>query len=187
MSVIRLTTPLSKADAAKLKAGDQVLISGVIYTARDAAHKRMVETLESGGALPVDFTDQIIYYVGPCPAKPGEIIGSAGPTTSHRMDAYAPVLMENGLRGMIGKGNRGELVINSMMINQCVYFGCVGGAGALLQDCIKSVEVLAYEELGTEALRKLVVEDFPALVVIDSKGNNLYETERQKYAPKFID
>ena len=147
----------------------------------------MVETLESGGALPVDFTDQIIYYVGPCPAKPGEIIGSAGPTTSHRMDAYAPVLMENGLRGMIGKGNRGELVINSMMINQCVYFGCVGGAGALLQDCIKSVEVLAYEELGTEALRKLVVEDFPALVVIDSKGNNLYETERQKYANKFID
>lgn len=187
MSVIRLTTPLTTCAAKKLTAGDQVLISGEIITARDAAHKRMIETVEAGGQLPVDVTDQIIYYVGPCPAKPGEIIGSAGPTTSHRMDAYAPTLMDNGLRGMIGKGNRGELVINSMMVNQCVYFGSVGGAGALLQDCIKSVEVLAYEDLGTEAIRKLVVEDFPAIVVIDAQGNNLYETERQKYANRYTD
>ncbi|MEG0378190.1 MAG: Fe-S-containing hydro-lyase [Eubacterium sp.] len=186
-TIKRIKTPLTSRDTLGLKAGDQVLISGVIYTARDAAHMRMVEELEAGMGLPVDFKDQIIYYVGPCPAKPGEIIGSAGPTTSHRMDAYAPFLIRNGLRGMIGKGNRSELVINSMMLHQCVYFGCVGGAGALLQNCIKSVEILAYEDLGTEAIRKLVVEDFPAIVVIDSDGNNLYETERKKYSNKFID
>ncbi|MEF9918742.1 MAG: Fe-S-containing hydro-lyase [Eubacterium sp.] len=186
MDIIRLTTPLTKYETVKLKAGDQVLISGVIYTARDAAHKRMIEQLENGEKLPVDFSDQIIYYVGPCPAKPGEIIGSAGPTTSHRMDAYAPTLIQHGLKGMIGKGNRSELVISSMMVNQCVYFGCVGGAGALLQDRIKSSEILAYEDLGTEAIRKLVVEDFPVIVVIDVNGNNLYESERRKYANKFF-
>ena len=185
MAVKHITTPLTEAAARALRAGDQVLISGTIYTARDAAHKRMVEGLEKGEPLPVDFTDQLIYYVGPCPAKPGEIIGSAGPTTSHRMDAYAPTLMDHGLKGMLGKGNRGEMVINSMMKNGCVYFGCVGGAGALFQDCIKSVEVIAYDDLGTEALRRMEIENFPALVVIDTLGNSLYETERSKYANQF--
>ncbi len=185
MAVKHITTPLTEEMTQSLKAGDQVLISGTIYTARDAAHKRMVEGLAEGQALPVDLTDQLIYYVGPCPAKPGEIIGSAGPTTSHRMDAYAPTLMEHGLKGMLGKGNRGEMVINSMMTHHCVYFGCVGGAGALFQDCIKSVEVIAYEDLGTEALRRMEVENFPAIVVIDTEGNSLYETERVKYANQF--
>ncbi|MBC3798196.1 Fe-S-containing hydro-lyase [Acetobacterium tundrae] len=181
MTVINIKTPMSKEDRKKLKAGDHVQISGTIYTGRDAAHKRMIEALKKGSPLPVDFTDQLIYYVGPSPAKPGEIIGSAGPTTSGRMDAYTPELLEKGLGGMIGKGNRSEKVINSMMNHVAVYFGCVGGAGALLQSCIKSVEILAYEDLGTEAIRKIEVENFPAIVVIDTQGNNLYETERKKY------
>ena len=180
-----IITPLTEDVARSLRAGDQVSISGLIYTARDAAHKRMIEELEAGGDLPFDIENQVIYYVGPCPAKPGEIIGSAGPTTRHRMDAYTPTLIKRGLKGMIGKGNRGEMVINAMMLHGCVYFGCVGGAGALLQDCIKSVEVLAYDDLGTEAVRKLIVENFPAIVVIDTEGNNLYETERQKYKNLF--
>jgi len=184
MSVINLKTPLSKKDRKQLKAGDHVRISGIIYTARDAAHKRMIEGLEKGIPLPVDFTNQIIYYVGPCPAKPGEIIGSAGPTTSGRMDIYTPELLENGLGGMIGKGNRSERVINSMMSQDGVYFACVGGAGALLQSCIKSVEILAYEDLGTEAIRKMEVENFPAIVVIDTFGNNLYKSERKKFENK---
>jgi fumarate hydratase subunit beta len=182
--MIKIKTPLSKLERRKLKAGDHVRISGTLYTARDAAHKRMIETLEKGLPLPVDFTDQLVYYVGPCPAKPGEIIGSAGPTTSGRMDAYTPELLERGLGGMIGKGNRSERVINSMINHDAVYFACVGGAGALLQDCIKAVEIIAYEDLGTEAIRKIEVENFPAIVVIDSQGNNLYETERKKYSKK---
>jgi len=144
----------------------------------------MMETLEKGLPLPMNLTDELIYYVGPCPARPGEIIGSAGPTTSGRMDIYTPELLERGLAGMIGKGNRSERVINSMMSNDVVYFACVGGAGALLQDCIKSVEIIAYEDLGTEAIRKIEVKDFPAIVVIDTLGNNLYETERKKFANK---
>jgi fumarate hydratase subunit beta len=184
MAIIKLTTPISSGERKKLKAGDHVQITGTIYTARDAAHKRMIENLENGLSLPVDLKDQLVYYVGPCPAKPGEIIGSAGPTTSGRMDAYTPELLERGLGGMIGKGNRSERVINSMMSNDAVYFACVGGAGALLQDCIKAVEVLAYDDLGTEAIRKIEVEDFPAIVVIDTQGNNLYETERKKYTKK---
>lgn len=184
MTMIKIKTPLSKLERRKLKAGDHVRISGTLYTARDAAHKRMIETLEKGLPLPVDFTDQLVYYVGPCPAKPGQIIGSAGPTTSGRMDAYTPELLERGLGGMIGKGNRSERVINSMINHDAVYFACVGGAGALLQDCIKAVEIIAYEDLGTEAIRKIEVENFPAIVVIDSQGNNLYETERKKYSKK---
>ncbi len=184
MAIVNLETPLNKRVRKTLRAGDQVRISGIIYTARDAAHKRMMEALEREEALPLDFTDELIYYVGPCPAKPGDIIGSAGPTTSGRMDAYTPELLDRGLAGMIGKGNRSERVINSMMSNDAVYFACVGGAGALLQNCIKSVEVLAYEDLGTEAIRKIEVEDFPAIVVIDTLGNNLYETERKKFAHK---
>ena len=181
MKRIKIETPLLKDRRKSLKAGDQVWISGVIYTARDAAHQRMIENLYQGIPLPVDLTDQLIYYVGPCPGKPGEIIGSAGPTTSGRMDVFTPRLLENGLGAMMGKGNRSEHVINSMILHDALYFGCVGGAGALLQSCIKSVEISAYEDLGTEAIRKLIVLDFPAIVVIDTHGNNLYETERKKY------
>jgi fumarate hydratase subunit beta len=181
MGTIQINTPLTKADRSALKAGDHVRISGVIYTARDAAHKRMTENLAKGIELPVELKDQLIYYVGPCPAKPGEIIGSAGPTTSGRMDLYTPELLNHGLGAMMGKGNRSEMVINAMISHQAVYFGCVGGAGALLQSLIKSSELIAYEDLGTEAIRKLLVEDFPAIVVIDAQGNNLYETERKKF------
>jgi hydro-lyases, Fe-S type, tartrate/fumarate subfamily, beta region len=184
MAAVKIKTPLSKKERKKLRAGDHVRISGLIYTARDAAHKRMMETLEKGLPLPMNLTDELIYYVGPCPARSGEIIGSAGPTTSGRMDIYTPELLERGLAGMIGKGNRSERVINSMMSNDVVYFACVGGAGALLQDCIKSVEIIAYEDLGTEAIRKIEVKDFPAIVVIDTLGNNLYDTERTKFANK---
>jgi fumarate hydratase subunit beta len=141
----------------------------------------MTENLAKGIELPVELKDQLIYYVGPCPAKPGEIIGSAGPTTSGRMDLYTPELLNHGLGAMMGKGNRSEMVINAMISHQAVYFGCVGGAGALLQSLIKSSELIAYEDLGTEAIRKLLVEDFPAIVVIDAQGNNLYETERKKF------
>lgn len=164
-----------------LRAGDHVRISGVIYTARDAAHQRMIKNLDRGIPLPLDLKDQLIYYVGPCPKKPGQIIGSAGPTTSGRMDVFTPRLLEQGLGAMMGKGNRSQAVITAMIDHKALYFGCVGGAGALLQSCIKSVEMIAYEDLGTEAIRKFVVADFPAIVVIDSEGNNLYETERKKY------
>ncbi|WKY43405.1 Fe-S-containing hydro-lyase [Eubacteriaceae bacterium ES2] len=181
MGTIEINTPLTKEIRSALKAGDHVRISGVIYTARDAAHKRMTENLANGIDLPVELEDQLIYYVGPCPAKPGEIIGSAGPTTSGRMDLYTPELLNHGLGAMMGKGNRSEMVINAMISHQAVYFGCVGGAGALFQSLIKSSELIAYEDLGTEAIRKLVVEDFPAIVVIDAQGNNLYETERKKF------
>lgn len=176
-----ITTPLTAEKTRELRAGDTVLISGVIYTGRDAAHKRLVELVQEGKELPVDLKDQIIYYVGPAPAKPGQAIGSAGPTTSYRMDAYAPTLLDLGLKGMLGKGKRSEEVVNSMIKNEAVYFGAIGGAGALLSKCIKKAEVVCYEDLGAEAIRRLEVENLPATVIIDSLGNNLYELGRQQY------
>ena len=176
-----ITTPLTAEKTRELRAGDTVLISGVIYTGRDAAHKRLVELVQEGKELPVDLKDQIIYYVGPAPAKPGQAIGSAGPTTSYRMDAYAPTLLDLGLKGMLGKGKRSEEVVNSMIKNKAVYFGAIGGAGALLSKCIKKAEVVCYEDLGAEAIRRLEVENLPATVIIDSLGNNLYELGRQQY------
>lgn len=177
----RINTPLKKEALEKLQAGDYVYISGVIYSARDAAHKRMYETMLDGKEIPMDISDNIIYYLGPTPAKEGQVIGSAGPTTSSRMDKYTPLLLENGLNGMIGKGKRSKEVIDAIIKNKAVYFAAVGGAGALLSKCIKESEVIAYDDLGTEAIRKMRVEDFPVIVVIDSKGNNLYEmVENQK-------
>ena len=180
----RITLPLTEELAKSLKAGDQVLLTGTIYTSRDAGHKRMCEALARGEALPFDPTDATIYYVGPTPAKPGQVIGSAGPTTSGRMDAYAPTMMSVGARGMIGKGARLPEVIDAMKQYSGVYFGAIGGAGALLAKCIKTCELIAYEDLGAEALRKLYVEDMPLVVIIDSQGNNLYETGRQEYLAK---
>ncbi|MDD3747469.1 MAG: Fe-S-containing hydro-lyase [Anaerostipes sp.] len=165
----------------QLKAGDYVYLTGIIYTGRDAAHKRMYEAILEGKELPIDLKNQIIYYLGPTPARDGQVIGSAGPTTSSRMDKYTPTMLELGLKGMIGKGKRSKEVIDSMIKNQSVYFAAVGGAGALLSKCIKEAEVVAYEDLGTEAIRKLRVENFPAIVVIDSEGNNLYETAVDSY------
>lgn len=178
---IRIQTPLTIDKVRSLKAGDSVLISGVIYTSRDAAHKRMVEALDRGEKLPVDFKDQVIYYVGPTPAKPGHAIGSAGPTTSSRMDKYAPRMMEIGLKGMIGKGYRSPSVVEAMKKYGAVYFAAIGGAAALIAKSIKSYELIDYEDLGSEALAKLVVEDFPAIVVIDSEGRNYYEEGQAKY------
>ena len=178
---IKLTAPLSQEAVKSLKAGDSVLISGIVYTARDAAHKRLVELIQAGKPLPFDVKDSVIYYVGPTPAKPGQAIGSAGPTTSYRMDAYSPALIALGQTGMIGKGKRSTEVIDAMKQYGAVYFGAIGGCGALLSSCIKKAEVIAYEDLGAEALRRLEVEDFPAVVVIDSNGNNLYETGRNEY------
>lgn len=178
---ISITTPLSREQARSLKAGDSCLISGVIYTARDAAHKRLCELAAQGKELPLDLKDTVIYYVGPTPAKPGDAIGSAGPTTSYRMDAYSPLLISLGETGMIGKGKRGPEVIQAMKDHGAVYFGAIGGCGALLSQCIKKAEVIAYEDLGAEAIRRLEVEDFPVIVVIDSQGNNLYESGRKAY------
>ncbi len=178
---IKVTAPLSREDARKLKSGDSCLISGVIYTARDAAHKRLCELVAQGKPLPMDVKDSIIYYVGPTPAKEGQAIGSAGPTTSYRMDAYSPTMIAEGETGMIGKGKRGPEVIAAMKKYGAVYFGAIGGCGALLSKCIKKAEVIAYEDLGAEAIRRLEVEDFPVVVVIDSEGNNLYETGRKAY------
>ena len=178
---VSITTPLTREQARKLKAGDSCLISGVIYTARDAAHKRLCELAEQGKPLPGDMTDAVIYYVGPTPARPGEAIGSAGPTTSYRMDAYSPLMISLGETGMIGKGKRGPEVIAAMKEHGAVYFGAIGGCGALLSQCVKKAEIVAYEDLGAEAVRRLEVEDFPVIVVIDSQGNNLYETGRQAY------
>lgn len=178
---ISVKTPLSHEDARKLKAGDSVLLSGVIYTARDAAHKRLCELVAQGKELPMDIKDAVIYFVGPTPAKPGQAIGSAGPTTSYRMDAYSPTLIAQGQTGMIGKGKRGPEVIAAMKEHGAVYFGAIGGCGALLSKCIKKAEVIAYEDLGAEAVRRLEVEDFPVIVIIDSEGNNLYETGRADY------
>ena len=177
-----ITTPLTQEKLKDLRSGDEVLLSGVIYTSRDAGHKRLVEAHKKGEKLPVDLKDATIYFVGPTPAKPGQALGSCGPTTSYRMDAYSPYLIkECGLTGMIGKGKRGPEVIEAMKKYGAVYFGAIGGCGALLSKCIKKAEVIAYDDLGAEAIRKLEVMDFPVIVVIDSEGNNLYETGPQKY------
>ena len=181
MANIKISTPLTREAVRNLKAGDSCLISGVIYTARDAAHKRLCELVAAGKELPFDVKDSIIYFVGPTPAKPGQAIGSAGPTTSYRMDAYSPTLIACGLTGMIGKGKRGAEVVEAMQNYGAVYFGAIGGCGALLSKCIKKAEIVAYEDLGAEAIRRLEVEDFPAIVIIDSEGNNLYETGRANY------
>ncbi len=182
MSAIKITAPITDDSVVEnLKAGDFVLISGVIYTARDAAHKRMVEALERGEELPFDLKGQIIYYAGPAPAKPGRPIGSVGPTTSYRMDPYAPKLLKAGLKGMIGKGTRSKEVIDAIVKYRGVYFGAVGGAAAYLARCVKEAEVIAYEDLGPEAVRRLVVEDFPAFVVNDVYGNDLYRMGRCQY------
>ena len=178
---IPVTAPLTREQARSLKAGDSVLISGVIYTARDAAHKRLCELVAQGKELPMDIKDAIIYFVGPTPAKPDQAIGSAGPTTSYRMDAYSPTLIAEGQTGMIGKGKRGPEVIAAMKEHGAVYFGAIGGCGALLSKCIKKAEIVAYEDLGAEAIRRLEVEDFPVVVIIDSEGNNLYQTGRADY------
>lgn len=177
----KLTTPFSEETIKSLKAGDKVLISGVVYTGRDAAHKKFVEAMEAGEELPFNPEGQCIYYVGPTPAKEGAVIGSAGPTTSYRMDDYTPPLLEKGLRAMIGKGKRDDKVIESMIKNKAVYMAAIGGAAAVIANSIKSVEIIAYPELGPEAVRKMIVEDFPAFVAIDSEGNNLYLSEPKKY------
>ncbi|MCQ2468022.1 MAG: Fe-S-containing hydro-lyase [Clostridia bacterium] len=181
MAARKITLPLTEELAKTLKAGDEVLVSGVIYTSRDAGHKRMCESLAKGEDIPFDPKDATIYYVGPTPAKPGQVIGSAGPTTSGRMDAYAPTMMSVGARGMIGKGARLPEVIDAMKKYSGVYFGAIGGAGALLAKCIKKADLIAFEDLGAEALRRLEVEDMPLVVIIDSEGNNLYEIGRKAY------
>ncbi len=177
-----IKAPLEKDDIRKLKAGDYVYLSGTIYTARDAAHKRMQETLDKGEALPFEMAHNVIYYMGPSPAREGRPIGSAGPTTASRMDKYAPTLLDMGLSGMIGKGKRSDAVKEAIVRNGAVYFAAVGGAGALLSKSILSSEVIAYDDLGTEAIRKLEVRDFPVIVVIDSEGSNLYETAIGEYS-----
>ncbi|MBQ9978043.1 MAG: Fe-S-containing hydro-lyase [Clostridia bacterium] len=177
----KISMPLTRDKARELKAGDSCLLSGVIYTARDAAHKRLYALIEQNKPLPFDIKDSVIYYVGPTPAKPGEAMGSAGPTTSYRMDAYSPSLIKLGQTGMIGKGKIGTEVIETMKKHGAVYFGATGGCGALLSKCIKKSEVIAYDDLGAEAIHRLEVENFPVIVVIDSKGNNLYETGRENY------
>ena len=181
MATRKITLPLTEELAKTLHAGDSVLVTGTIYTSRDAGHKRMCEALARGEKLPFDPADATIYYVGPTPAKPGNVIGSAGPTTSGRMDAYAPTMMSEGARGMIGKGARLPEVVDAMKKYSGVYFGAIGGAGALLAKCIKKAELIAYEDLGAEALRKLYVEDMPLVVIIDSEGNNLYDDGRKSY------
>lgn len=177
----KIQAPISNEDANSLRAGDYVYITGTIYTARDAAHKRMYEALEKNQQLPIEMANSIIYYMGPSPAREGRPIGSAGPTTASRMDKYAPKLLDLGLKGMIGKGKRSQAVREAIVRNGSVYFAAIGGAGAILSKCIKKSEVIAYDDLGTEAIRKLYVEDFPVIVVIDSEGNNLYETAIEKY------
>lgn len=176
-----IMAPISDEVAKELRSGDYVYITGTIYTARDAAHKRMAETLEKGESLPLEMKNNIIYYMGPSPAREGRPIGSAGPTTASRMDKYAPDLLDLGLKGMIGKGKRSQAVKDAIIRNGSVYFAAVGGAGAILSKCIKKSEIIAYDDLGTEAIRKLYVEDFPVIVVIDSEGNNLYETAIKEY------
>lgn len=178
---VRLTTPLRKEDVENLRPGDNVLISGTIYAARDAAHKKLMERLDRGEELPFDIQGAVIYYVGPTPTREGEVIGSAGPTTSLRMDAYTPRLLDLGLMGMIGKGKRNDEVKKKMTEHGAVYFAAIGGAGALIKKRILSQETIAYEELGPEAIRKLEVKDFPVTVIIDSKGKDLYEIGRDEY------
>lgn len=174
-----ISTPLTTEIVETLQAGDYVYITGTVYTARDAAHKRMYESMKEGKNIPFELKDNIVYYLGPTPEREGQVIGSAGPTTSSRMDKYTPLLLDNGLKGMIGKGRRNKDVIDSMIKNKAVYFAAVGGAGALLSKKIKASEVIAYEDLGTEAIRKLYVEEFPVIVVIDAGGNNLYEMKNE--------
>jgi len=182
MAEIKLTTPLTEEKVRELEVGDKVLLSGTIYTGRDAAHERLVNLLEEGKDLPIDVDGQVIYYVGPAPAKPGKPIGSAGPTTSYRMDPYTPALLNEGLRGMIGKGSRSQEVKDVMEEEGAVYFAAVGGAAALIAKCIKKAEVVAYEDLGTEAIRKLEIEDLPLIVVNDAANNDLYEIGAKKYS-----
>lgn len=177
----KINTPLTEEVIKNLKAGDTVLITGKVLTARDAAHKRMIELLNNGQDMPVDIKNQVIYYVGPCPAKPGQAVGSCGPTTSGRMDAYTPKLLEIGLKGMIGKGYRNQEVIDAMMKYHAVYFTTIGGAGALLSERVIESKAVAYNDLGPEAIHEFTVEDFPVIVTIDMYGNNLYESEREKY------
>lgn len=176
-----INVPLSDEDAKSLKSGDYVYLTGTIYTARDAAHKRMYEAIGNGESIPMEMKNNVIYYMGPSPAREGRAIGSAGPTTASRMDKYAPTLLDMGLKGMIGKGKRSQEVKDAIIRNDAVYFAAVGGAGALLSRSILSSEVIAYDDLGTEAIRKLEVKDFPVIVVIDSEGNNLYETAIAEY------
>jgi fumarate hydratase subunit beta len=181
MAEYSLKTPLKEEDVRKLKAGDKVSLSGTVYTARDAAHKRLVELIEQGKELPMSLEGQIIYYVGPAPTPPGKAIGSAGPTTSYRMDPYTPLLIENGLRGMIGKGERNDDVVGAMKKHGAVYFAATGGAAALISKRITGAEVIAYEDLGAEAIRELTVEDFPVIVAQDSSGGNIYTEGQEKY------
>jgi fumarate hydratase subunit beta len=176
-----IKVPISREDVKGLNAGDYVYLTGTIYTARDAAHKRMKEALDQKGSLPFDIEGNMIYYMGPSPAREGRPIGSAGPTTASRMDKYTPLLLDMGMGGMIGKGKRSKEVIEAIVRNESIYFAAVGGAGALLSKCILASEVIAYEDLGTEAIRRLEIKDFPVVVVIDSKGNNLYETAIERY------
>ena len=182
MSEKYINAPITKKDIDNLAAGDMVYISGTIYTARDAAHKRLYETILEGKDIPLELENNIIYYLGPSPAREGQVIGSAGPTTSSRMDKYTPLMLQHGLKGMIGKGKRTKEVIDAVIRNKAVYFAAIGGAGALLSKCIKKSEIVCYEDLGAEAIRKIEVEDFPVIVVVDSEGNNLYETAIKEFA-----
>lgn len=182
MDSIKLTTPLTINQTAELKAGQACLISGIIYTARDAAHKRLVELMDKGEELPIDLEGQVIYYVGPCPAPPGRVIGSAGPTTSVRMDAYTGAMLKAGVRGVIGKGDRSADVVKSLVEEKAVYFGAIGGAGALIAKHIQEAEVVAFPELGPEAIHRLLVKDLPVVVIIDSNGDNFYELGRRNFS-----
>ena len=181
-----ITTPFTREQADRLRAGDCVLFTGTLFTARDAAHARLCQALEAGEPLPFDPRDAVVYYVGPTPARPGHVIGSAGPTTSYRMDAYSPALLGQGLRGMVGKGLRGPAVVEAMRRHHAVYFGAVGGTGALIGRSIKTAEIVAYEDLGTEAIRRLTVERLPLTVVIDTLGNNLYELGPRRYLESLV-
>ena len=176
-----IQVPLKEQDIENLKAGDYVYLTGTIYTARDAAHKRMYDSMKKGEPLPIELKGNVLYYLGPSPAREGQVIGSAGPTTSSRMDKYTPDMLDAGLKGMVGKGKRSPEVIDAMKRNHAVYFAAVGGAGALLSQCIKKAEVVAYEDLGTEAIRRLYIENLPVIVVIDRDGNNLYQTAAEKW------
>lgn len=177
----QIQVPLTQEAINSLHAGDYVYLSGVLFTARDAAHKRMYESLQKGEKLPIDLKGNVLYYLGPSPARDGQVIGSAGPTTSSRMDKYTPDMLDLGLKGMIGKGKRSPQVIDAIKRNQAVYFAAVGGAGALLSKCIKKADVIAYADLGTEAIRRLEIENLPVIVVVDREGNNLYETAMEKW------
>lgn len=177
----RIQVPLQEKDIEELRAGDYVYLTGTIYTARDAAHKRMYESMKKGETLPIELKGNVLYYLGPSPAREGQVIGSAGPTTSSRMDKYTPDMLDAGLKGMVGKGKRSPEVVEAIKRNHAVYFAAVGGAGALLAQCIKEAQVVAYEDLGTEAIRRLYIEDLPVIVVIDKEGNNLYETAAEKW------